>query len=79
MEYKISTITAIAQLNSLINLEKIFNSINYNDENKLIYLKDDKIIENVSYIEFGKNKNESNCKGQKKIQKKIHIKKRRKR
>lgn len=78
MEYKISTITAIAQLNSLINLEKFFNSIKENDDNKLIYLKDEKIIENVPYIEFGKNKNESNLKGQKKNTKKNTYKKKEK-
>jgi TATA-box binding protein (TBP) (component of TFIID and TFIIIB) len=64
MDYRISTITAIAKLNSLINLPKLYNIID-EDENKNIFYKTDKnnYLENIIFIEYGKTKDISNSKG----------------
>ena len=44
MEYRISTITAIAKINSLINLEELYNIIKVDDKQNLYYDNNDNII-----------------------------------
>tara|TARA_B110000238_G_scaffold134988_1_gene145323 strand:- start:1293 stop:2195 length:903 start_codon:yes stop_codon:yes gene_type:complete len=64
MEYRISTITAIAKLNTLIILEKLYNIFQVDDEQKLYYNTNKKnIINNLSFVEYGKTKDISNSKG----------------
>ena len=40
MEYRISTITAIAKINSLINLEELYKIIKIDDKQNLYYDND---------------------------------------
>ena len=69
MEYRISTITAIAKINSLINLEELYKIIKIDDKQNLYYDDDDdqlvskNILNNISFIEYGKTKDVSNSKG----------------
>lgn len=70
MEYRISTITAIAKINSLINLEELYKIIKIDDKQNLYYDNDDddqlvskNILNNISFIEYGKTKDVSNSKG----------------
>jgi len=67
MEYRISTITAIAKINSLINLEELYKIIKIDDKQTLYYDNDDlvskNILNNISFIEYGKTKDVSNSKG----------------
>ena len=71
MEYRISTITAIAKINSLINLEELYRVIKIDDKQNLYYDNDDdndqlvskNILNNISFIEYGKTKDVSNSKG----------------
>jgi TATA-box binding protein (TBP) (component of TFIID and TFIIIB) len=67
MEYRISTITAIAKINSLINLEELYKIIKVDDKQNLYYDNDDEvsknILNNISFIEYGKTKDVSNSKG----------------
>lgn len=67
MEYRISTITAIAKINSLINLEELYNIIKVDDKQNLYYDNNDitskNILNNISFIEYGKTKDVSNSKG----------------
>jgi len=51
MEYRISTITAIAKLNTLIILEKLYNIFQVDDEQKLYYNTNKKnIINNLKFV-----------------------------
>jgi TATA-box binding protein (TBP) (component of TFIID and TFIIIB) len=67
MEYRISTITAIAKINSLINLEELYKIIKVDDKQNLYYDNNDitskNILNNISFIEYGKTKDVSNSKG----------------
>lgn len=69
MEYRISTITAIAKINSLINLEELYRVIKIDDKQNLYYDDDNEqlvsknILNNISFIEYGKTKDVSNSKG----------------
>ena len=67
MEYRISTITAIAKINSLINLEELYKIIKIDDKQNLYYDNNDlvskNILNNISFIEYGKTKDVSNSKG----------------
>jgi TATA-box binding protein (TBP) (component of TFIID and TFIIIB) len=67
MEYRISTITAIAKINSLINLEELYKIIKVDDKQNLYYDNGDlvskNILNNISFIEYGKTKDVSNSKG----------------
>lgn len=67
MEYRISTITAIAKINSLINLEELYKIIKIDDKQNLYYDNDEliskNILNNISFIEYGKTKDVSNSKG----------------
>ena len=66
MSYRISTITGIAKLNSLVNLENLFNIIQVDEDMKIYYNSTDnnkKYIDMISFIEYGKTKNVSNSKG----------------
>ena len=65
MDYRISTITAIAKLDSLINLGKLYSTINQDDNNKLFYTKsaEDIYLNYVIFVEYGKTKDISNSKG----------------
>ncbi len=65
MDYRISTITSIAKLNCLINLQKMYDSIHINKNGTIFYNTKDysKIEKDIIYIEYGKTKNISNSKG----------------
>ena len=66
MDYRISTITAIAKINSLIRLEKLFNFFEVDEKMKLYHndLNNAKCFyPDILFIEYGKIKTESNSKG----------------
>tara|TARA_Y100000389_G_scaffold163431_1_gene166690 strand:+ start:1446 stop:2285 length:840 start_codon:yes stop_codon:yes gene_type:complete len=66
MEYRISTITAIAKLNCLINLQEMFDSFYINDLGKIYYKTsyETVIVDDIfNYVEYGRTKDISNCKG----------------
>ena len=62
--YRISTMTVTGSINSTIDLQKLFDSI------------DIQIYDNIKYIEYGSNKNEHHCKGEKVKEQKKQQKKR---
>jgi len=62
-DYRISTITAIGNINSVINLQLFFELFNINDR--------------FVYVEYGKTKNISNSKGEHPKKKKTNKKKKR--
>jgi len=58
MDYRISTITAIAKLNSLIKLEKLYNIIEEDENKNLFFITTEykkNIINHVNFIEYGKS------------------------
>ena len=66
MDYRISTITAIAKLNYLIDLEKLYNIIEEDEQKQIFFTNSsyEKIkINQVLFIEYGKTKDISNSKG----------------
>ena len=75
--YRISTITAIAKLNSLVNLENLYFIIKEDEDKKIYYNNNGKkeYIDLISFIEYGKTKNVSNSKGFNPKTKKITYKK----
>ena len=64
-ECRISTITAIAKLNSSIKLGNFFDIIQEDENKKLFYINTtyQKNINHISFIEYGKTKDISNSKG----------------
>ena len=72
---RISTITAIGNINAIINLQELYNLMNtkyYDIDNNI----DEKLNNNILFIEYGSNKNISNSKGKNpKIKKKLYNKK----
>ena len=65
--YKISTITATACINSMLNLDKLYEYIELIDHNAM--------SDGITFIEYGKKKENTFSKG---YNKKLHIKKRKK-
>ena len=59
MDYRISTITAIAKLNSLIKLENLYNIIEEDENKNLFFITttyQKNIINHVTFVEYGKTK-----------------------
>jgi TATA-box binding protein (TBP) (component of TFIID and TFIIIB) len=81
MDYRISTITTIASLNSLINLQKMYDSFEFNIDTNNIFYNDTNnevnIVDEIKFIEYGKTKDISNSKGinLKKVKKNTYKKK----